>query len=281
MKLASYVASGKPSFGVVTGDGVVTMNERLGGKYATLREAIAGGALSEMARAAQGAGADHGLGGVSFLPIIPDPQKVLCVGLNYASHAAEQGGKPLEKPNIFTKFHDTLVAHEGAMLRPRASVQFDWEGELVVVIGRGGRAIAAADALEYVAGYTCGCDGSVRDWIKIAIVAGKNFPASTPIGPWLVTADEIPDPSKLTLTTRLNGEQMQHSGTDAMMLGVPELIEYCSSFTPLAPGDLIFTGTPDGIGARRTPPVWMKAGDVLEVEISKIGTLRVGVKDER
>jgi 2-keto-4-pentenoate hydratase/2-oxohepta-3-ene-1,7-dioic acid hydratase in catechol pathway len=280
MRIASYIADGKPAFGVVTDDAVVTVSDRFGGRYATLREAIAGGALDEMRSLAKDARPDRDLAGLTFLPVVPDPQKVLCVGLNYASHAAEQGGKAPEKPNVFTKFHDTLVAHEGTMLRPKASVQFDWEGELVVVIGRGGRAIAAKDALKYVAGYTCGCDGSVRDWIKIAIVAGKNFPASTPIGPWMVSADEIPDPSKLTLTTRLNGERMQHSGTGAMMLGVPELIEYCSPFAPLSPGDLIFTGTPDGIGARRTPPVWMKAGDVLEVEISKIGTLRTRIADE-
>jgi 2-keto-4-pentenoate hydratase/2-oxohepta-3-ene-1,7-dioic acid hydratase in catechol pathway len=280
MKLASYVAGGKAAFGVVADNGVVGMNDRLSGRYSTLRQALAGGALAEMERLAQGARPDHALAGLRFLPVIPDPAKILCVGLNYSSHAAEQGGAAAEKPNIFTRFVDTLVAHEGEMIRPKASVQFDWEGELVVVIGRGGRAIAEKDALGHVAGYTCGCDGSVRDFIKTSLVTGKNFPASGPIGPWMVTSDEIPDPSKLTLTTRLNGAQMQHSGTDMMMHAVPALIAYCSTFTPLETGDLIFTGTPDGIGAKRTPPVWMKAGDVLEVEISAIGTLRARVADE-
>jgi 2-keto-4-pentenoate hydratase/2-oxohepta-3-ene-1,7-dioic acid hydratase in catechol pathway len=280
VKVASYIADGKPAFGVVSGDGVVTMNGRLGGGFNTLREAIAGGALDEMRSVAKLAKPDYDLAGLSYLPVIPDPGKILCVGLNYKSHAAEQGGAVADKPNIFTRFTDTLVAHEGAMLRPKASIQFDWEGELVVVIGRGGRAISEERALAYVAGYTCGCDGSVRDFIKTSLVTGKNFPASGPIGPWMVTADEIPDPSKLTLATRLNGNEVQRSGTDMMMHAVPALIAYCSTFTPLSPGDLIFTGTPDGIGAKRTPPVWMKAGDVLEVEISKIGTLRTRVDDE-
>jgi 2-keto-4-pentenoate hydratase/2-oxohepta-3-ene-1,7-dioic acid hydratase in catechol pathway len=166
------------------------------------------------------------------------------------------------------------------MLRPKASQQLDFEGELVVIMGKGGRAIPADKALSYVAGYTCFCDGSVRDFIKVSLITGKNFPATSPLGPWMVTADEIPDPSKLTLTTRLNGVQMQHSGTDMLMHDVPALIAYCSAFTPLAPGDIIATGTPEGIGARRTPPVWMKAGDVLEVEISGIGTLRNRIADE-
>ena len=160
------------------------------------------------------------------------------------------------------------------MWRPKASQQLDFEGELAVIIGKGGRAIKAQDALKHVAGYTCFCDGSVRDFIKVSLVTGKNFPRTSPLGPWMVTADEIPDPSKLTLTTRLNGQQMQHSGTDMLMHDVPALIAYCSTFTELSPGDVIATGTPEGIGAKRNPPVWMKAGDVLEVEITKIGTLR-------
>ena len=280
MKVASYIADGVPAFGVVNGNGVVTMNGRLSNPCGTLREAIANGALNEMRDIAKTSKPDRDFTGLTFLPVVPDPGKVLCVGLNYKSHAAEQGGAIADKPNIFTRFTDTLLGHDGEMMRPKASVQFDWEGELVVVIGRGGRAISEERALDYVAGYTCGCDASVRDFIKVSLITGKNFPASGPIGPWMVTADEIPDPSKLHLITRLNDTVVQESGTDMMMHAVPALIAYCSTFTPLAPGDLIFTGTPDGIGAKRTPPVWMKAGDVLEVEISKIGTLRSRVIDE-
>jgi 2-keto-4-pentenoate hydratase/2-oxohepta-3-ene-1,7-dioic acid hydratase in catechol pathway len=282
MKLASYIADGKPVFGLVTGMGVITLSDRMGTRSYTLREALQeDGVLDEMLNLARGAEPDRRLEEIKFLPVISDPGKILCVGINYRSHAAEHGHAVLEKPNIFTKFTDCLAAHEGEMIRPKASTQLDFEGELAVVIGKAGRAITAHDALSYVAGYTCFCDGSVRDFIKISLITGKNFPSTSPLGPWLVTADEIPDPSKLTLTTRLNGAQMQHSGTDMMMHDVPALIAYCSTFTPLSPGDIIATGTPEGIGARRNPPVWMKAGDVLEVEISKIGTLSTHVIDEQ
>jgi 2-keto-4-pentenoate hydratase/2-oxohepta-3-ene-1,7-dioic acid hydratase in catechol pathway len=281
MKLASYIANGQPAFGVVTGDGVVTMNDRLGGRYATLREAIAGGAIDEMRRTAEGAKPDQKLAGLRFLPVIPNPEKILCVGINYKSHAAEHGTEAPKLPNIFTRFVNTLVAHEGEMIRPKVSTSFDFEGELALVIGKGGRHIKAADALSHVAGYTCFCDATVRDFTKYSLVASKNFFGSGPLGPWIVTADEIPDPTKLTLTTRLNGQEMQKSGTDMLIHSIPAIIEFCSVFTPLAPGDVVATGTPDGIGAKRTPPVWMKAGDVLEVEISSIGTLRNTIADEK
>jgi len=280
MKLASYIADGKPSFGVVSGDGVVTMNARLGGRYATLRDAIAGGAIDEMKRLAQGAAPDQKLAGLKFLPVIPNPEKILCVGINYKSHAAEHGTEAPKAPNIFTRFVNTLVAHEGEMLRPKVSTSFDFEGELALVIGKSGRHIKAADALSHVAGYTCFCDGSVRDFTKYSLVASKNFLGTGPLGPWLVTADEIPDPTKLTLVTRLNGKEMQRSGTDMLIHDIPAVIAFCSMWTPLQPGDIIATGTPDGIGAKQNPPVWMKAGDTLEVEISGIGTLRNRIVDE-
>jgi len=282
MKLASYSADGKPAFGLVTDMGVITLSDRLGARSFSLRETLEEeGTLDEMLNLAKGAEPDRRLDAIEFLPVITDPKKILCVGINYRSHAAEHGHAVLEKPNIFTKFIDCLSAHDGEIVRPKASRELDFEGELAVVIGKAGRAIAPKDALKHVAGYTCFCDGSVRDFIKISLITGKNFPATSPLGPWMVTADEIPDPSKLTLTTRLNGQQMQHSGTDMMIHGVPALIAYCSTFTALSPGDIIATGTPEGIGARRNPPVWMKAGDVLEVEISRIGTLRTRIVEER
>ena len=217
MKLASYIANGKPAFGAVVGDGVVTLNERLGGRYATLRDAIAGGAIDEMKRLANGAAPDQKLAGLKFLPTIPNPEKILCVGINYKSHAAEHGTEAPKLPNIFTKFVNTLEAHEGEMLRPKVSTSFDFEGELALVIGKGGRHIKAADALSHVAGYTCFCDGSVRDFTKYSLVASKNFLRSSPLGPWMVTSDEIPDPTRLTLVTHLNGKEMQRSGTDQMI----------------------------------------------------------------
>jgi 2-keto-4-pentenoate hydratase/2-oxohepta-3-ene-1,7-dioic acid hydratase in catechol pathway len=281
MKIASYLADGVPAFGVVTGDGVVTMNDRLSHHFASLREALAAGALDEMQAVAKSARPDRNFSGLQMLPVIPNPGKTLCVGINYGTHAAEHGAAADWKPNIFTKFTDVLIGHNGTMIRPKASVEFDYEGELVVIVGRGGRAIKKEHALDYVAGYACGCDTSVRDFIKASLITGKNFPITSPVGPWMVTADEIPDPSKLTLTTRLNGQQVQQSGTDMLMYSIPMLIEYLSAFTPLAPGDIIFTGTPDGIGAKRTPPLWMKDGDEIEVEISRIGALRARVADER
>jgi 2-keto-4-pentenoate hydratase/2-oxohepta-3-ene-1,7-dioic acid hydratase in catechol pathway len=281
MKLASYIADGKECYGVVTGDGVITMNDRFGGHAVSLKEALAGGLLPQIKEAASNGQADRKLSEIKFLPVIPNPEKILCVGINYKSHAAEHGTEAPKLPNIFTKFVNTLEAHEGEMLRPKVSTSFDFEGELALVIGKGGRHIKAADALNHVAGYTCFCDGSVRDFTKYSLVASKNFPRSSPLGPWMVTSDEIPDPTKLTLVTRLNGKEMQRSGTDMLIHSIPAIIEFCSVFTPLSPGDIIATGTPDGIGAKQNPPVWMKAGDVLEIEISSIGTLRNKIADEK
>jgi 2-keto-4-pentenoate hydratase/2-oxohepta-3-ene-1,7-dioic acid hydratase in catechol pathway len=167
------------------------------------------------------------------------------------------------------------------MIRPSVSTNFDFEGELAVVIGKGGRYIKPEDALSHVAGYTCFCDATLRDFTKYSLIAAKNFPGTGPAGPWMTTADEIPDPSKLVLKTRLNGQEMQKSGTDMLIHDIPAIIAFCSKFTRLSPGDIIATGTPEGIGAKRNPPVWMKAGDVLEVEISGIGTLRNTIADEK
>jgi 2-keto-4-pentenoate hydratase/2-oxohepta-3-ene-1,7-dioic acid hydratase in catechol pathway len=279
MKLASYIADNHPAFGVVVADGVVTMNVRT--RYASLREAIAAGALDELRRLADGTRPDHKLSEIRFLPAVPEPGKILCAGINYRSHAAETGRDIPKAPSMFARFTDTLTGHDGEMIRPTVSECFDFEGELAIVIGRGGRHIKEERALEHVAGYTCFVDGSVRDYQKISVTSGKNFPATGPLGPWIVTTDEIPDPARLTLVTRLNGDEMQRSGTDMLIHSVPAIVAFCSDFTELSPGDIIATGTPEGVGHRRTPPLWMKAGDVLEVEISGIGTLRTRVVDER
>jgi 2-keto-4-pentenoate hydratase/2-oxohepta-3-ene-1,7-dioic acid hydratase in catechol pathway len=280
VKLASYIVEGNRAFGVVVGDQVVTVSNQLGAKYPTLRSVLEAGALDEVRRVAAAARPDHKLSDLRFLPVIPDPPKILCAGLNYRSHVAETGREMPTKPSMFLRMTNTLLGHEGTMLRPSVSVQLDFEGELAVIIGRAGRHVPAERALEYVAGYTCFDDGSVRDFQKISITGGKNFPASAPLGPWMVTADEIPDPSKLTLTTRLNGTEVQRSTTDLLIYSVPTIISYVSDFTTLEPGDVIATGTPEGVGHKRTPPLWMKAGDVVEVEISGIGTLRNRVENE-
>ena len=201
MKLASYMADGKACFGVVTGDGVVTLNQRLG--YASLRDALTAGGLAEIRKAADAAKPDHKRADIKWLPVIPNPEKILCAGINYRSHAAETGRELPKQPSMFIRLTNTLTGHDGEMIRPALSQSFDFEGELAVVIARGGRHIPVERALDHVAGYTCFVDGSVRDYQKFSVTSGKNFPATGPLGPWIVTTDEITDPGRLTLTTRL------------------------------------------------------------------------------
>jgi 2-keto-4-pentenoate hydratase/2-oxohepta-3-ene-1,7-dioic acid hydratase in catechol pathway len=277
MKLASYTVGGAEAYGVVKGDGVVTMSGRFGN---TLREALAADLLPKIKEAAANVSPDRKLAEITFLPVIPDPERIACAGINYRSHASETGREIPKQPSMFLRLTDTLVGHDGEMIRPRISTQYDYEGELAVIIGKGGRYIPKERALDHVAGYTCFVDGSVRDYQKFSVTSGKNFPGTGPLGPWMVTTDDIPDPTKLTLMTRLNGQEMQRSGTDLLIYSIPHIVAFCSEFTTLAPGDVIATGTPEGVGHRRNPPVWMKAGDVLEVEISGIGTLRSKIVDE-
>ena len=279
MKLLSFVADGKELFGAVSGDGIVTLNERTG--HASLRAALAAGAIENMRKAAKDGKPDRKLADVKFLPVIPYPEKILCAGINYRSHAAETGRELPKQPSMFARFVDTLVGHDGEMIRPKISDNFDFEGELAIVVGKGGRHIKSERALDHVAGYTCFVDGSVRDFQKFSVTSGKNFPGTGPLGPWLVTTDEIPDPSRLTLMTRLNGKEVQRSGTDLLIYSIPQIIAFCSDFTALSAGDVIATGTPEGVGHSRKPPLWMKAGDQLEVEITSIGTLRTRIIDER
>jgi 2-keto-4-pentenoate hydratase/2-oxohepta-3-ene-1,7-dioic acid hydratase in catechol pathway len=279
MKLLSFVADGKEWFGAASGDGVVTLNDKIG--QPDLRSALAAGAMETMREAAKQRKPDRKLGEIKFSPVIPRPEKILCAGINYRSHAAETGRELPKQPSMFVRFDDTLVGHDGEMIRPSVSDNFDLEGELAVVIGTGGRHIKAERALEHVAGYTCFVDGSVRDFQKFSVTSGKNFPSTGPLGPWLVTTDEIPDPSRLTLMTRLNGQEVQHATTDQLIYSIPQIIAFCSDFTALSPGDVIATGTPEGVGHSRKPPLWMKPGDVLEVEITGIGILRAHIVDER
>jgi len=187
---------------------------------------------------------------------------------------AEVGRTLPPHPSIFVKLPEALAAHGEPLLRPRVSDNFDFEGELALVIGKAGRHIPAARAFDHVAGYTCFNDGSIRDFQKHSVTAGKNFHASGAMGPWLVTADEIADPGRLTLETRLNGQVVQHASTDSLIYSIPTIIAYVSAIMPLVPGDVIATGTPEGVGAGRTPPLWMQPGDEIEVEIAGIGTLR-------
>ena len=279
MKLVSFERNGRPGFGVVVGDGVVEASQRLAGRPRGLREALAADGLPLLERLAQ-MRPDFPLADVTFAPVIPDAAaKLLCVGVNYMPHIKEMGRERPERPVVFVRFGDSIVGHGRALEKPRESEQFDFEGELAVVIGKRARRVGKERALDYVAGYSCFNDGSLRDYQRHSpqFTPGKNFHASGSFGPWLVTTDEIPDPRKLFLTTRLNGTVMQHESVGELCFDVPQLIEYCSTWTQLEPGDVIVTGTPGGVGAGRKPPVWMKPGDSIEVEISAIGTLRNSV----
>jgi 2-keto-4-pentenoate hydratase/2-oxohepta-3-ene-1,7-dioic acid hydratase in catechol pathway len=274
MRIVSFSKNDHTSVGIVSGDGVIDAGRRLG-LGSDLRAVLEQGRLSELAQVTE-SDADYALDEIRYRPVIANPAaKFICVGLNYRPHMREMGREPPKHPVIFVRFASSLVGHREAMIKPVASEQFDFEGELAVVIGRPARHVPRASALDYVAGYSCVDEGSVRDFQRHTsqFTPGKNFFASGSFGPWLVTADEIPDPAALRLETRLNGEIVQSESTGELCFSIPELIEYISIWTPLLPGDVIATGTPGGVGAGRKPPLWMQPGDTVEVEISGIGTL--------
>jgi 2-keto-4-pentenoate hydratase/2-oxohepta-3-ene-1,7-dioic acid hydratase in catechol pathway len=282
MKLLSFIHQSRATYGVLATGGVVDVAPIAAQAGATLREALERGSLARIREWATTQQPSVELERVTFLPAVPDPRKIFCVGINYRSHVEEAGREIPAYPMIFTRFADSQAGHLQPIVRPRVSEKLDFEGELAIVIGKAARKVKADCALDHVAGYSCYNDGSVRDWQKhtIQFTPGKNFPSTGGFGPWIVTTDEIPDPAKLTLTTRLNGQVVQHAQTDDLIFDAGKLIEYISTFTTLYPGDVIITGTTGGVGAFRQPPLWMKPGDVVEVEISGIGTLRNTVIDE-
>jgi len=278
VQFVSYLSRGTPTYGLVVGDGVVDLGVR--GPHGSLKAAIAAGDLMGLGEAAAAETPDARLTEITHLPLIPDPAHVFCAGKNYKDHVAEMGFEMPENLSLFIKANSTLFGHRGKMIRPKVSECLDFEGELCAVIGREARHVSEDEALDYVAGYTIMVDGSVRDFQKHSVTAGKNFAATGPLGPVMTSADEIPDPAKLHITTRLNGGVVQDAGVDLLIFDIPYIISYLSRMTPLQPGDIIATGSPEGSGAGRTPPLWMKGGDRLEVEISRIGTLSVDVVDE-
>ncbi|MDJ0814281.1 MAG: fumarylacetoacetate hydrolase family protein [Woeseiaceae bacterium] len=280
MKLASYTSKGHSGFGVVVDDGIVDCSNR--GVGQSLKQVLAAGALDELRNAVDGAVADRAMDDVTLLPPVVSPGKVFCIGVNYRKHVLEMGRELPEHPWVFTRSADSFVGHRESMLRPAVSEQFDFEGELALVIGKTAHRVNAAAALDHVAGYCCLNDGSIRDFQRHSgqFTAGKNFWRSGAMGPWLATADEVGNPAALQLETRLNGEVMQAAPVSDLIFDIPMLIEYCSTFARLEPGDVIATGTPGGVGAARKPPLWLKAGDTVEVSISGIGTLTNSVADE-
>ena len=274
MRLASFSDSAGESFGIVEGDAIFDVGRRAGQDARTLDDALRIGGLTffEPYRCL---GADVSLSDVQLLTPIRRPGKIICVGRNYRGHVAEAGLALPEFPSLFVRVRESLVGHGAELVRPVASVEFDFEGELALVIGRPGRHVPPEAALEHVAGYACFNDGSVRDYqFGHSLTAGKNFHATGSFGPWLTTAEEIPDPSALELCTRLNGREVQRGELRDLIFDVPSLISYVSRIMPLAAGDVIATGTPEGVGFGRKPPLWMQPGDVLEVEVRGIGVLR-------
>lgn len=282
MKLLSYItAEGQAAYGAVKGDGVVTLSGRLAAP--TLRALLAlpeGLALAAALVAARQP--DVALVGLAYAPVIPDPDKIICVGLNYHDHVQETGRTVTANPALFARFAGSQIGHGQPLVRPHASNEFDYEAELAVIIGKGGRHIPADQALAHVAGYSCYNEGSIRDYQRHTsqFLAGKTFAGTGAFGPWMVTADEIPDPTALTLEGRLNGQVVQHTSVGQMITPIPQLIAYISTVLPLLPGDVIVSGTPGGVGAKRNPPLWMKPGDVAEIEVSGIGILRNPVVQE-
>ena len=217
-----------------------------------------------------------------FLPPIPDPGKILCVGVNYASHLKETGRPPQQYPLLFSRFSDSVVGADNSLVKPKESERLDYEGELAVIIGKGGRRISKQKAFEHVAGYSCFNDGSIRDWHSHSsqVLPGKNFPCSGAFGPWMATADEVPNIEKSILTTTVNGKEVQRATISDLVFDISTLIEYCSTFCILEPGDVIVTGTTSGVGAHRDPPLWLRDGDVVEIELTGIGLLRNRVRAE-
>ena len=266
------------SFGYVVqtqdgAEGVVDVGMR--SEYATLREAIAAQALERLV-AQCGDQADVALDGLHFAPTITDPKKILCVGLNYKAHQEETGRGGEGVPTVFVRFAAAQMGHGEPMVRPRESASLDFEGEIAMIIGRGGRRIARKDAMEHVVGFGIYNDGSVREYQRQTsqFTPGKNFANTGGFGPWMMTKEAIGELSQMEITTLLNGEVMQNATADLLVHGFDELIAFCSTFIELEPGDVIVTGTPGGVGAARKPPVFMDQGDVIEVEVKPIGTLR-------
>lgn len=273
MKLASIRVKGINVWGRVEGDEIIVPDKAFLHANPSLVDAIAKDALGMLLEVRESARIP--VAEAEFVPVIPHPGRIICVGINFMPHILEMGREPPSYPWLFVRWPDSQVGHGQPLVKPFASEKYDFEGELAVIIGKPARHVRAADALTYVAGYSCFMDGSVRDWQNHGsqFTPGKNFKSSGSFGPWLVTTDEIPNPATLNLETRLNGQLMQKAQLADLCFDVPALIEYCSTFAELQPGDVISTGTPGGVGFARKPPVWLQPGDTIEVAIDGIGVL--------
>ena len=282
MKLISFLNQGVASYGVVQCDDVLDLTPILGAQAPDLKTFIAKALFASATQALQTNKPTLKLSQLQLLPVIPNPDKIFCVGLNYGEHVKETGREVTETPVIFLRLADSQVAHGQDILRPPESHRLDYEAEIAIIIGKGGRRIAEKDAWDHIAGYSCYNDGSVRDW-QVATsqwIPGKNFYKTGGFGPWMVTSDEIAPGQVMRLQTVLNGQVLQDTTTDKMIHSIPRQIAYISTFIPLSPGDVIVTGTPGGVGNKRNPQIFMKPGDVCEIVVDAIGTLRNGIRDD-
>jgi 2-keto-4-pentenoate hydratase/2-oxohepta-3-ene-1,7-dioic acid hydratase in catechol pathway len=284
MRLASYIAHGRTSFGAVVGDGVVDFRVRFGSRFASLVDLMRAQALDEARAVLVGVRPDFPLAAVELLPPLLAPEKILCIGINYANRNADFDDPNVPKyPSMFYRHPGSLVGSGQALVRPRVTEQFDYEGEIAMVIGREGRHVSKNRAHEYIAGYTLCNEGTVRDWLrhgKFNVTQGKNFDKSGSLGPWIVTADEIDPEQPMHLTVKVNGEVTQDDNTASMIFGFAELIAYVTTFMTVKPADVIVTGTPVKKAPRPDPPRWLRPGDMVEVSSPEIGTLRNPVVDE-
>jgi len=284
-RIATYMSGGSIRYGAVVDGGMVDLSARFGTKYPTLREVITAGALMKLAEDSARLAPDHALEAITWLPPIPAPEKIICIGVNYPDRNAEykDGTDAPKYPSMFMRTPRSFVGHDTPLVRPRASPQLDYEGELVLVIGTPGRHIPESAALDHIAAVTLCNEGTVRDWVRHAkfnVTQGKNFDSSGSLGPWIVPYTEEAQIADIRLTTRVNGETRQDDRTGRLIFSFRYLINYISTFTTLVPGDVIVTGTPTGAGARFDPPRYLKPGDVVEVEADGVGVLRNAVIDE-
>jgi 2-keto-4-pentenoate hydratase/2-oxohepta-3-ene-1,7-dioic acid hydratase in catechol pathway len=284
-RIATYSVNGTTRYGAVVDGGIVDLSARFGTEFATLREVIAAGSLTKLAEEGARRSPDYPLDAITWQPPIPAPEKIICIGVNYPDRNAEyKDGQDAPKfPSMFMRTPRSFVGHLSPLVRPRVSPQLDYEGEVVLVIGKAGRHISEATALDHIAAVTLCNEGTIRDWVRHAkfnVTQGKNFDSTGSLGPWLVPYIDESQIADIRLTTRVNGETRQDDRTRRLIFGFRYLINYISTFTTLMPGDVIVTGTPTGAGARFDPPRYLKPGDVVEVEAENIGVLRNGVIDE-
>lgn len=284
-RLATFTADGATRYGLITDNGAIDLSARHGKTWPTLRRVIEAGALQRIAGEGAGQPIDFSLSDIVYEIPLPDAEKIICVGVNYPDRNEEykDGQAAPANPSLFPRFARSFTGHDRPLMRPPESPQLDYEGEIVLVIGKGGRRIAETDALDHVAAVSLCNEGTIRDWVRHAkfnVTQGKNFDRSGSIGPWLVPFTDDAQIADISLETRVNGEMRQHDRTGRMIFPFRKIISYISTFTTLVPGDMLVTGTPTGAGARLDPPVWLKPGDVVEVEAAGIGILRNSIADE-